>query len=121
MVGSFDTELVRADQATDLPPSALPTREVLPVGATIRCTVLIPAHNEEAILGLTLDSLAEQTRRPDHVIVVADNCTDGTVAVAAAHGVDVVETVENDEKKAGALNQQLADCCPEPGLRTWCW
>ena len=115
MVGSFDTELVRADTATDLPPSALPTRQVLPVGATVRCTVLIPAHNEEAILGLTLDSLAEQTRRPDQVIVVAENCTDGTVAVATGHGVDVVETVENDEKKAGALNQQLSRLLPGAG------
>ena len=112
MVGSFDTELVRADQATDWPPAALPTAEELPVGTTVRCTVVIPAHNEEAILGLTLQSLAAQTRRPDRVIVVADNCTDGTVDVAAAHRAEVVETEGNTEKKAGALNQELSRLLP---------
>ena len=54
----------------------------------------------------------EQTRRPDRVVVVADNCTDATVEVAVAHGVEVVETVGNTEKKAGALNQQLARLLP---------
>ena len=115
MVGAFDTELVRADQATDWPAAALPTPEELPVGTKVRCTVLIPAHNEEAILGLTLESLAQQTRRPDRVIVVADNSTDGTVDVAAAHRVEVVETAGNTEKKAGALNQQLSRLLPQAG------
>ena len=115
MVGAFDTQLVRADQATDWPPAALPTPAELPIGTKVRCTVLIPAHNEEAILGLTLESLARQTRRPDRVIVVADNSTDGTVDVAAAHGAEVVETVGNTEKKAGALNQQLSRLLPQAG------
>ena len=74
----------------------------------------MPAHDEEAVLGRTLDSLASQTRRPDRVLVIADNCTDGTVDVARAHGVEVVETVGNTEKKAGALNQQLR--CPAARL-----
>lgn len=80
----------------------------LPTGTRLRCTVLVPAHDEEAVLARTLDSLASQSRRPDRVLVIADNCSDGTVDVALAHGVDVVETVANTEKKAGALNQQLA-------------
>jgi glycosyltransferase involved in cell wall biosynthesis len=46
-----------------------------------RVVALVPAHNEEAAIGLALDSLAAQTRRPDLVIVIPDNCTDGTVAV----------------------------------------
>ena len=70
--------------------------------------MLVPAHDEEAVLGATLDSLADQIRPPDRVLVVADNCTDATVEVARGRGVDVVETVGNVEKKAGALNQQLA-------------
>ena len=80
--------------------------------------MLIPAHDEEAILGLTLESLAKQTRRPDRVVVVADNCTDATVDVARAHQVEVVETVENTEKKAGALNQQLSRLLPRPRTAT---
>jgi cellulose synthase/poly-beta-1,6-N-acetylglucosamine synthase-like glycosyltransferase len=41
------------------------------------------------------------------VIVVADNCTDGTVDVALDLGVEVLETRGNRHKKAGALNQAL--------------
>jgi poly-beta-1,6-N-acetyl-D-glucosamine synthase len=43
---------------------------------------------------------------------VADNCTDRTVDVARAAGVEVVETVGNVHKKAGALNQVLTRLLP---------
>jgi cellulose synthase/poly-beta-1,6-N-acetylglucosamine synthase-like glycosyltransferase len=79
---------------------------------TVRCTVLLPAYNEELVLGNALRSLREQTRPPDRILVIADNCTDTTVQVAREHGVDVVETVGNTEKKAGALNQQLRRLLP---------
>ncbi|TDT16853.1 cellulose synthase/poly-beta-1,6-N-acetylglucosamine synthase-like glycosyltransferase [Ilumatobacter fluminis] len=74
----------------------------------VTVTVLIPAHNEQASIGATLDSLLDQTRPPERIVVVADNCTDDTVAVATRHGAEVFETVGNTEKKAGALNQALA-------------
>jgi cellulose synthase/poly-beta-1,6-N-acetylglucosamine synthase-like glycosyltransferase len=81
----------------------------------VSVTVLIPSHNEEAILPSTLPALLSQSRRPDRVIVVADNCTDGTVAVAVANGVEWFETAGNSEKKAGALNQVLAGLLPTLG------
>lgn len=59
----------------------------------VTVTVLIPAHNEEASLPRTISSLLSQSRPPDRVLVVADNCTDSTVAIARAAGVDVVESV----------------------------
>ncbi|GAA1974151.1 hypothetical protein GCM10009798_39240 [Nocardioides panacihumi] len=97
-------------------PVALPSaRPAVAASTRLRCTVLIPAHDEEAVLGATLASLAAQRRPPDHVVVVADNCSDGTVELARAHGVDVVETVGNTEKKAGALNQQLERLLPDAG------
>ena len=74
---------------------------------------LIPAHNEEATLSAAVTGLREQTRTPDRIIVVADNCTDGTVALAHALGVEVFESVNNTHKKAGALNQVLASVLPE--------
>ncbi|MCL1801433.1 MAG: glycosyltransferase, partial [Promicromonosporaceae bacterium] len=49
-------------------------------------TVLVPAHNEEASLPTTLKSLWGQSRPPDRIIVVADNCTDRTVELAKAGG-----------------------------------
>jgi biofilm PGA synthesis N-glycosyltransferase PgaC len=81
----------------------------------VTVTALVPAHNEEASIGRTLDSLFGQTRPPHRVVVVADNCTDRTVAVARAHGADVYETVGNTDKKAGALNQVLARLLPSLG------
>jgi hypothetical protein len=75
MLGPLAQQLVSVEQmARSLPPTALPTAEELPAGAPVRCTVLIPAHNEEAILGRTLRSLAAQSRAPDRVVVIADNC-----------------------------------------------
>src|SRR3989442_1340440 len=47
-------------------------------------TVLIPAHNEERVLPMLLESLNKQTYSKDHfqVIVVADRCRDNTAAIA---------------------------------------
>ena len=76
-------------------------------GGPVTVTVLIPAHNEAASIGATLDSLGAQHPAPNRVIVVADNCTDATESVARAHGAEVFVTVGNTDKKAGALNQAL--------------
>jgi cellulose synthase/poly-beta-1,6-N-acetylglucosamine synthase-like glycosyltransferase len=73
---------------------------------------LIPAHNEELGILDALSALRSQTRTPDRIIVVADNCTDNTVALSLAAGVEVFQSVNNVHKKAGALNQALADVIP---------
>ncbi|KRF34627.1 glycosyltransferase [Nocardioides sp. Soil805] len=98
------------------PPTALrgaSTRgTVRPAGPLV---ALLPAHDEEASLGAALDSLRDQTRPPDRIVVVADNCTDRTVEIARARGVEVHETVGNSHKKAGALNQVLDLLLPTLG------
>ncbi|MDR6639086.1 glycosyltransferase family 2 protein [Paenarthrobacter nitroguajacolicus] len=76
-------------------------------------TVLVPAHNESAGITETLLSLNNQTRRPDRIIVVADNCTDDTETLALAQGVEVMRTVGNKDKKAGALNFALSELLPD--------
>jgi len=43
--------------------------------------VVIPAYNEEAFIGLTLQSLVTQTVLPKKVVVVNDNSTDKTAAI----------------------------------------
>lgn len=78
----------------------------------LRLTVLIPAHDEEAVVGSTLRSLGQQSVQPDRVVVIADNCTDRTPEIARDLGVEVVETVGNTGKKAGALNQVLSGLLP---------
>lgn len=78
-------------------------------------TVLIPAHNEEQGLAVSILSVLRQTRRPNRIIVISDNSTDRTVQVAqsfADQGVEVVETVGNRHRKAGALNQVLEALLP---------
>lgn len=78
-----------------------------------RVMAIIPAHNEEIGIAQTIDSLRRQTQAPDRILVAADNCTDGTVEIARAMGVEVLETRNNSAKKAGALNQGLAMVLPE--------
>src|SRR3954447_19598713 len=54
----------------------------------VTVTVLVPAHNEAACIGQTIRSLQEQSRPPERIVVVADNCTDDTPAIARAAGVE---------------------------------
>jgi glycosyltransferase involved in cell wall biosynthesis len=54
---------------------------------------VIPAYNEEALLGRTLDAINEAGRelgQPFEVAVVDDASSDGTAAVARQHGARVV-------------------------------
>lgn len=46
--------------------------------------IVIPAHNEEAFIQLTLDSLAVQTVLPKKAVIVNDNSTDKTAAIVLA-------------------------------------
>jgi glycosyltransferase involved in cell wall biosynthesis len=43
--------------------------------------IIIPAHNESDSIGLTLNSLVNQTLAPKHIAVVNDNSTDNTQAI----------------------------------------
>ncbi|WP_156760209.1 glycosyltransferase family 2 protein [Microbacterium karelineae] len=81
----------------------------------VTITAVIPAHDEAESLAATIASLRRQTTPPERIVVVADNCTDDTIAVARAAGVEVIVTVDNDRRKAGALNQALADVLPGLG------
>ncbi|MGV3697271.1 glycosyltransferase [Flavobacterium sp.] len=46
--------------------------------------IVIPAHNEEAFMQLTLDSLAAQTFLPKKAVIVNDNSTDATAEIVLA-------------------------------------
>jgi biofilm PGA synthesis N-glycosyltransferase PgaC len=77
-----------------------------------RVVVIIAAHNEQALIGEALESVASQTRIVDEAIVVADRCSDRTSAIAREHGATVVQTTDNRHQKAGALNEVLDDLLP---------
>ncbi|HEX8728485.1 MAG TPA: glycosyltransferase family 2 protein [Ktedonobacterales bacterium] len=63
-------------------------REHTTASAEPRFAVLIPAHNEEGMIGTLLASLAELRYPRDRytVYVIADNCTDRTAAIAEQTG-----------------------------------
>ena len=46
--------------------------------------IIIPAHNEEKFISLTLQSLVEQTVLPSKIVVVNDNSTDKTTEIVLA-------------------------------------
>ena len=47
--------------------------------------IVIPAHNEERFIGLTLDSLVNQTVLPKKAVIVNDNSTDATEAIVQSY------------------------------------
>ena len=68
-------------------------------GTRARLAILIPAHDEESGIANTLRSVLAQLDRGDRVLVVADNCTDNTAAVAATQGAEVV--IRRDSSRRG--------------------
>jgi cellulose synthase/poly-beta-1,6-N-acetylglucosamine synthase-like glycosyltransferase len=68
--------------------------------AAPRFAVLVPAHNEEMLIGKALQSLAALDYPTDRftINVIADNCTDHTADIARAAGAVVFERA-NDEKR----------------------
>ncbi len=88
-------------------PTAMPA-------AAPRVVVLVPAHNESAHLLPTLRSLQAQIGRGNQVLVVADNCSDDTAALARQAGAGVVERTDplrrgNGYALACGIDQLRAD------------
>jgi glycosyltransferase involved in cell wall biosynthesis len=74
----------------------------------IRFSVVVPAYNEAAYLGRALDSLQHQDYDGTYEIIVVDNnSTDNTAAVAARYGVRVVTEAQQG---VCAARQRGVDC-----------
>ncbi len=69
--------------------------------AGIDLAVLIPAHNEAAGIEATLRCLQAQLQRSDRLIVIADNCSDDTAAVARTAGAQVIERQHATQRGKG--------------------
>ena len=68
---------------------------------------IIPAHNEEAVVGNLVESLQAQNYPRDKydIYVIADNCTDDTAKVAKEAGAIVLKRFDDINKTKGfALN-----------------
>jgi cellulose synthase/poly-beta-1,6-N-acetylglucosamine synthase-like glycosyltransferase len=68
------------------PEPALPARD-----ARAPLAVLVPAHNEANGIAATLVAIRAQLGGEDKLLVVADNCSDDTAAIARRHGAEVTE------------------------------
>lgn len=95
-------------------------------------SVLIPAHNEALQIQQTLEALLPQLPDPRQIVVVADNCTDETAAIARQLGATAIERNNLEQRGKGyALDYGLeflantppkivvmvdADCQVEPSL-----
>lgn len=64
-----------------------------------RLAVIVPAHNESNGIVPTIEDIKPQLKPGDRLIVVADNCTDDTAAVAASAGAEVIS--RNDLARIG--------------------
>lgn len=65
--------------------------------------IVIPAHNEEALIGLTLESLISQTLLPKKIVIVNDNSTDETASVVLAFAKEH-PYITLVEKKSSAIH-----------------
>jgi cellulose synthase/poly-beta-1,6-N-acetylglucosamine synthase-like glycosyltransferase len=68
---------------------------------TTRSVVVIPAHDEELSIGCTLAQIQASTDMAFRVLVIADNCTDTTAAIARASGAEVIERIDPDRRGKG--------------------
>ncbi len=64
-------------------------------------SILMPAHNEAMLIEATLASVRAQLTSADRLIVVADNCSDDTAAIAKAAGAEVFERSDPTNRGKG--------------------
>ena len=66
-----------------------------------RTTIIIPAHDEDQVIGRTLAGLKAAAGTGFDILVIADNCSDRTAEVARAAGVNVVERHDTSRRGKG--------------------
>ena len=86
-------------------------REQLPEGEVppVRFLIIVPAHNEELVLGATLSALRSDMRARDQLLVVDDRSTDRTAEIAEAHGAMVLRRPPESAPGRAAARQAALD------------
>ncbi len=69
----------------------------------LRFDVIVPAHNEAAVIEGVIASLRKLDWPADgfRILVIADNCTDSTAALARAAGAEVLERHDTERRGKG--------------------
>jgi glycosyltransferase involved in cell wall biosynthesis len=67
---------------------------------SLKVVCIIPFFNEEKFLGLTLESILEQTRLPHRIVLVDDGSSDGSPAIAKKYQSrfpDLIRVIKNEK------------------------
>ncbi len=85
------------------------TRKFKPTDNLHKYAIVIPARNEEAVIGNLLDSIKAQDYPAEYisVFVIADNCTDKTAEIARQKGAVCYERFDTQRRTKGYALQFL--------------
>jgi len=96
-------------------PRRKPAESEDPAAQRPRVSVLIPAYNEQTIIGGTVSAIQSELADRDGVLVVADNCTDRTAEIARSRGAEVIERFDSENRSKGfALDCGFAHLAKDP-------
>ena len=73
----------------------------LPPAARASAVLVVPAHDEESVIGATIAELRTAADGAARILVVADNCLDTTAATARRAGVEVIERADAERRGKG--------------------
>lgn len=72
-----------------------------PAAVRPRLAVLMPAHDEALLIQRSVAAVLPQLQPGDRLLVVADNCSDDTAALARAAGAEVIERKDAERRGKG--------------------
>jgi cellulose synthase/poly-beta-1,6-N-acetylglucosamine synthase-like glycosyltransferase len=91
------------------------SRSRTPASLQPSAVVIIPAHDEAAVIDETVKALAPALPPGGRLLVVADNCSDGTAGIARSAGAEVIERKDaNRRGKGHALAFAVAHLASDP-------
>ena len=77
--------------------------------------ILMPAHNEELVIGKTLAGLTPHLNNRVRAVVIADNCSDGTADIIRGYPVELLERFDDEKRGKGyALDHGLRHLAQNP-------
>jgi cellulose synthase/poly-beta-1,6-N-acetylglucosamine synthase-like glycosyltransferase len=83
--------------------------------ADLTLAIVVPAHNEAALVAGTVEALKRQIGIGTRILVIADNCTDQTGALACEAGAEVLERFDAARRGKGfALAHAQAHLAADP-------
>lgn len=77
--------------------------------------IIVPAHDEEQVLNASLQGLKAAADEHARILLVADNCSDGTAQIGRANGIEVIERCDPERRGKGfALDFARRHLCSNP-------